>query len=322
MKLSKKTICKVENAVHVWNILNIPTTSSIVLNCLVSDYIKCRDNFQNANKTLIINDTTHERNYLMDGLRILGISSARKLYALYNEFNPENTHILSYDINTEEYARIEYRKKLSLAYGSSRICEREIDKLFVSFFGSDERGFEGMLVLNIRNNQTKIVDLNGHPSNMTVVDNRLFVIVGGFDGRNKLLILDIEANIILDEVEISSYTIDVIHRDRKLMLLELFKGIHIFDIHQRKIIEFINIPEIHSIQPTYDNRFFVLFLERRKPYYQIDRLALYDIKKGKIIDNISITCGQFLKTLDDGRIICVELDKSGNAIINEVNIIK
>jgi hypothetical protein len=298
MKLSTEQLFEFEDGASPLALLYDPSTHMFVLNYW--QHPSWNLDVPEGLKTVLLDFTTKEVIPLANGLKLLGITSEGKLFAIQDSFSNEKRSLVIYDPK-EAVTTKSIPVALFYGYGKSYLIENEVNKLFISFFGSDYGKDEGLVIVDAKRNRiVKELSLNGRPRNMVATEgkDRLFVSVAGFDNRRRLACLDTLTDEVVDSFELDFYPVKAILNDDVILLLELFERIHFFDTKQRKVIDSKNIPGVFSVEPTLNSQYLLLLKEGREPTPVIDRLALYDLGSGSIAHEQKISHGQLLKTID------------------------
>jgi hypothetical protein len=311
IEIKIKPIVKIDGSRMVFKLLYLEPDKLLVLNYLA---------FHDVHKTALLNLETGQISYIVDGLTILEFSKY-KLYSIKNAYftNPK-LHI--YDIkNNTELKTIPIT--LFYGYGNSCIVEDKINKLYIAFHPEGKDG-EGLLIVDL--NEDKIIkqmDLKGWPTILspTQEKDKLLVKVIGYDHKKRILIIDTMNDEILESFDCDYFIGRSLLDGSRLLSIELKKGIHFFDINQKKIIETKYIPEIFDIAPTMKKGIFLLLLQRAAPFYMVDRLVLYDIESNTIFAEKKISFGMHLKTFRSGRIFFTEMIDN-TLVLNEVEILE
>ena len=298
MKLSTEQLFEFEDGASPLALLYDPSTHMFVLNYW--QHPSWNLDVPEGLKTVLLDFTTKEVIPLANGLKLLGITSEGKLFAIQDSFSNEKRSLVIYDPK-EAITTKSIPVALFYGYGKSYLIENEVNKLFISFFGSDYGKDEGLVIVDAKRNRiVKSLSLNGRPRNMVATEgkDRLFVSVAGFDNRRRLACLDTLTDEVVDSFELDFYPVKAILNDDIILLLELFERIHFFDTKQRKVIGRKNIPGVFSVEPTLSSQYLLLLREGEEPTPVIDRLALYDLRSGSITHEQKISHGQLLKTID------------------------
>jgi hypothetical protein len=298
MKLSTEQLFEFEDGASPLALLYDPSTHMFVLNYW--QHPSWNLDVPEGLKTVLLDFTTKEVIPLANGLKLLGITSEGKLFAIQDSFSNEKRSLVIYDPK-EAVTTKSIPVALFYGYGKSYLIENEVNKLFISFFGSDYGKDEGLVIVDAKRNRiVKSLSLNGRPRNMVATEgkDRLFVSVAGFDNRRRLACLDTLTDEVVDSFELDFYPVKAILNDDIILLLELFERIHFFDTKQRKVIDRKNIPGVFSVEPTLSSQYLLLLREGEEPTPVIDRLALYDLRSGSITHEQKISHGQLLRTID------------------------
>jgi len=318
MKLSTERLFEFEDGASPLALLYDPSTGMFVLNYW--QHPSWNLDVPEGLKTVLLDFSTKEVVPLANGLKLLGITSEGKLFAIQDSFSDERRSLIIYDPK-EAVATESIPVALFYGYGKSYLIENEVNKLFVSFFGSDGGQDEGLVIVDAKRNRIlKKLSLNGRPRNMvaTRTKDKLFVSVAGFDDRRRLACLDTLTDEVVDSFDLDFYPVKAILNDDSILLLELFERIHIFDAERKRVVDRRDIPGVFSVEPTSDSQYLLLLREGEEPTPVIDRLALYDLRNGRMAHERRISHGQLLKTIDRRMFFTDMVDDA--LTINEIHI--
>ena len=298
MKLSTEKLFEFEDGASPLALLYDPSTHMFVLNYW--QHPSWNADVPEGLKTVLLDFATKQVVPLANGLKLLGITSEGKLFAIKDSFSHEKRSLVVYDpreaVTTESIP-----VALFYGYGKSCLIENDVNKLFISFFGSDYGKDEGLVIVDAKKNRiVKELSLNGRPRNLVATrgKDRIFVSVAGFDNRRRLACLNTTTDEVVDSFDLDFYPVKAVLNDDVILLLELFERIHFFDTKQNRVVERRDIPGVFSVERTSDSRYLLLLREGAEPTPVIDTLSLYDLSSGKIAHERKISRGQLLKTID------------------------
>ena len=319
MMIKIKNISSLEKVINPYRLLYSPQNKLFSLDYSHTDYLSfvaagIKD-ISKTRKMVVINEETGNISHIEEGAHLLEITSNGKLYYLKNKF-PNVSDICAYNLkNSALLATIP--TNLCFGYGSSCLIGGDIFKLFIAFYGSDYHpGVEGILIIDVK--EDGIIDqvsLGSLPRLLlaTPQKDKLFIQVRG----PKLLTLDARSHNIVDSNTLDFAPFKAILDSDNLLFVVFKTGIKILNLKHKEIIETIPIPEVCDIAPTNNRQYFVLLLQRLKPSFYVDRIALYDMKNREIVDVKYISSGKLLTRFEDGRIFFTEV-KDFRLQLNEV----
>jgi hypothetical protein len=318
MKISTERLFEFEDGASPLALLYDPSRNMFVLNYW--QHPSWNADVPEGLKTVLLDFDTKEVVHLANGLKLLGITSEGKLFAIQDSFSNKKRNLVIYDPR-EAVTTKSIPVALFYGYGKSYLIEHGINKLFISFFGSDYGKDEGFIIVDAKSERiVKELSLNGRPRNMVANEekDRLFVSVAGFDNKRRLACLDTGKDEVVESFELDFYPVKAVLKNDVILLLELFKRIHYFDTKQKKVVDSKDIPGIFSVEPTGDSQYLLLLKEGEEPTPVIDRLALYDLGCGRVAYEQKISHGQLLKTIDRRMFFTDIVDDA--LTINEIHI--
>lgn len=323
MRIIINNIVKVEDALAHRGFLYLPSARLFVLNYIRKDYCYS-PSWILSFKTVLFDEKKGESFYLMDGLMgLLQVSSKGKLYSL-----DMARHLSIYDIQHRILIK-SVPLDLSFGYGSSCIVEN-INKLYIICNGDEYRPErEGLLVVDLEEDQivriVRKVDLGGKPYGLGASHQKgkIFIVVSSTDhiagqGILKLTILNAADCEILDSSKLDFQPAKMLAKDNHLLMLDWKKGIGIWGIQDKRLIEKRHITGICDMTPVNNGQYYLVLLHKTVPGpHPVCRLALYDLETDTILCEQEVPPSGYLKTFDDGRIFFTEIQ--GNTLqINEV----
>lgn len=313
MKIHIRAIKKIENVIQVRKVLYCPALKVFIINYIPPDYFKMDPSC--FPKTVLIHEETDEVSQIEDGLHVLEVTAEGILYSIKNEFS-ESRSLSIYDLrNNLNISSIPTDRWLG--YGNSCMLQEPIKKLYIAFGGSEMGDDGGLWIIDLKRNEIiDRLDLGGHPLILSAVSEEIFVKVEG----KKVVVLDALDHKVKQIFDVNLWDIRAVQMGDRLVILSADRGIKMLDITRKEITETESIPGAVDLTTTQNHRYLILLLMRKKPFYTVDRLAVFDLANQAIAGQKPISRGGHLKTLEDGRIFFIEILDAATLVFNRVEI--
>jgi DNA-binding beta-propeller fold protein YncE len=324
MKILIKRLMAIDNVVLPRRLLYHPSNNLFVLNYIHTDYFNLdRSNAAKILRTALVNEKTRNIFFLDEGLSVLEITTEGKIYSIKDDFSTSrslNIYDSKYKVTIKNIP-----VELVFGYGNSCLLEQaELSRLYIAFHGSETGGQEGVLVIDTKEDRVlDQINLNGSPRILSIApeQNKLFIMVAGHASEKKIFIVDIRKHKILDSINLNFYPTKALVKGSDLILLDpLGEGsIHILRSQEKEIVERRSVPEIFDIVQTENMYLFILLMQRKKPTYLVDRLAVYDFERNEVIYEQQISRGMNLESFQSGRFFFTETIDT-TLFINEIKL--
>lgn len=322
MKVITERLIQLEDGIHLLDLFHVASSNLFILNYL--QHPTFNHDWSESYKTVMVDFDTKNITRLPNGMQVLEVTSQGKLFAVENDFSDDKRQLVVYDLKRQTFTtRIPVR--LFYSHGRSYLIEDEICKLFISFFGysggKNEVPSPGLVVIDVRNDRIiKELSPGGSPSALAAVKekDRMFVSFSGLGTPSRLVCLDTRTDEILESFELGFYPVRIKSGGDALLLLELYKGIHIFDLAQKRVTDIKSFPDIHGFDLAPGSRFLVGLFEGKKPYRVTNKLAVYDLIDDSVVAERKISHGHRVKTVGERMFFTELVDKT--LTINELRL--